>query len=88
MITDIAIRRDVVYGAGPDGNLTADLYLPAGAGYPLGGHPAVICLHGGAWRGGTKTVYRGWGLWLARAGYAALSVDYRLSTPERPTWPG
>jgi acetyl esterase/lipase len=84
MTTDIKIGRDVLYGGGPDGNLTLDLYLPAGAGP----HPAVICLHGGAWRGGTKTVYRAWGPWLARAGYAAMAVDYRLSTPDRLTWPG
>jgi acetyl esterase/lipase len=82
--TAIEIRRDVPYGGGPDGRLTADLYLPAGA-EP---HPAVLCLHGGAWRGGRKDVYRAWGPWLACAGYAAIAVDYRLSTPDRPTWPG
>lgn len=84
MTAAIEILRDVPYGGGPDGNLGADLYLPARPGP----HPAVICLHGGAWRGGTKRVYRAWGPWLAEAGYAALSVDYRLSTPERATWPG
>jgi len=84
MTTDIEIRRDVLYGGGPDGNLTVDLYLPTGGGP----YPAVICLHGGAWRAGTKLVYRAWGPWLARAGYAVMSVDYRLATPDSPSWPG
>jgi acetyl esterase/lipase len=84
MTADIEIRRDVPYGGGPDASLTADLYLPASAGP----HPAVLCMHGGAWRGGTKRGYRAWGPWLARAGYTVLSIDYRLSTPERATWPG
>ena len=41
----VEVRLDVPYGGGPRGNLCVDLYLPAGAGP----HPALLCLHGGAW---------------------------------------
>ena len=43
-----SIRLDVPYGGGPAGNLCVDLYLPNGPGT----HPALLCLHGGAWLGG------------------------------------
>ena len=80
----VEIRVDVPYGGGPRGNLCVDLYLPTSAGK----HPALLCLHGGAWLRGSHKQYKSWGPWLAERGYAVVAVDYRLSSPMSPAWPG
>src|SRR5262252_1486499 len=80
----VQIRLDVPYGGGPQKTLCVDVYVPEGAGP----HPALLCLHGGAWLRGTQRLYQSWGPWLAERGYAAVAVDYRLSTDVSPGWPG
>jgi acetyl esterase/lipase len=80
----VETRLDVRYGGGPHRDLCVDVYHPAGPGP----HPALLCLHGGAWLRGTQKLYRSWGPWLAERGYAVVSGDYRLSTPTSPAWPG
>ena len=80
----VEIRLDLPYGGGPAGDLCVDVYLPAGAEM----HPALLCLHGGAWLRGSKSQYKSWGPWLAERGYAVVAVDYRLSTQISPAWPG
>jgi len=77
-------RLDVPYGGGPKGNLCVDLYLPRSAGM----HPALLCLHGGAWMRGSQRQYESWGPFLAERGYAVVAVDYRLSSQVSPAWPG
>lgn len=79
----IQIRLDVPYGGGPEKNLCVDLYSPISAG----AHPALLCLHGGAWQHGTQRQYQSWGPWLAERGYVVVAVDYRLSQVS-PGWPG
>lgn len=81
---DVEIRLDVPYGGGPEGDLCNDLYLPAGTGP----HPALLCLHGGAWARGSSRQYQEWGPWLAARGFAVAAVDYRLSYRVSPAWPG
>ena len=79
---------DVVYGTADGEALKLDLALPAGPGP----HPLVILLHGGAWRGGSrKELSRGGNFAdygtngvslteaLAKSGYVAASVGYRLA---------
>ena len=78
------IRLDVPYGGGPAGNLCVDLYLPNRPGT----HPALLCLHGGAWLRGSQRQYKSWGPWLAERGYAVVALDYRLSSQVSPAWPG
>lgn len=78
------IRLDVPYGGGPQENLCVDVYLPTSAGM----HPALLCLHGGAWLRGSQKQYKSWGPWLAQKGYAVVAVDYRLSSQVSPAWPG
>ncbi|MFN3649375.1 MAG: alpha/beta hydrolase fold domain-containing protein [Armatimonadota bacterium] len=73
------VEQDVLYGE-PDGyRLLMDIYRPEGTGP----HPAVLLIHGGGWIGGNKSGYRETGLWLARNGYAACAVGYRLA-PQFP----
>ncbi|MBM4264699.1 MAG: alpha/beta hydrolase [Deltaproteobacteria bacterium] len=78
------IRLDIAYGGGPAGKHCLDLYLPAGGGP----HPALICLHGGAWLRGSQKQYKSWGPFLAERGYGVVAVDYRLSSQVSPAWPG
>jgi acetyl esterase/lipase len=82
--TRVELRVDVPYGGGPRGDLCLDLYLPRSAGR----HPALLCLHGGAWLRGSQKQYKSWGPWLAERGYGVVAVDYRLSSQVSPAWPG
>jgi acetyl esterase/lipase len=49
--------------------------------------PAVVAIHGGAWRGGDKA----WGRQIAEElcpfGYVVFSINYRLSSRPDGTWP-
>jgi acetyl esterase/lipase len=49
--------------------------------------PAILAIHGGAWRGGDKA----WGEQFAEAlcpfGYVVFSINYRLSSQPNATWP-
>jgi acetyl esterase/lipase len=65
---------------------TFDVYEPkADAG--RAGRPAILAIHGGAWRGGDK----GWGENIAEElcpfGYVVFSINYRLSSDPGGTWP-
>ncbi len=79
---------DIIYRRAPDGRRPRlDLYLPAHGQAPASGRPAVVAIHGGGWRGGTKNTYGREVAKLARMGYAVASVEYVLSAPGHPTWP-
>ena len=49
--------------------------------------PAILAIHGGAWKEGTKD----WGNQIAKElcpfGYVVFSIDYRLSSEPGGTWP-
>ena len=65
---------------------TFDLYEPASDG-GRASRPAVVAIHGGAWRGGDKA----WGRQIAEElcpfGYVVISINYRLSSRPNGTWP-
>ncbi|WP_329106776.1 alpha/beta hydrolase [Streptomyces sp. NBC_01439] len=48
--------------------------------------PAIVLAHAGGFHTFDKSDLRGIGRWLADHGMAVIAVDYRLATPERPTW--
>lgn len=76
-------KTGVTYATHDGVALLGDFYAPEGSG-PF---PALIAVHGGGWQLGTRDSYRHWGPYLATAGYALLSVDYRLCKPNQPTYP-
>jgi acetyl esterase/lipase len=47
----------------------------------------VLAIHGGGWRGGSKTAYGRVAVALAERGYVVVAVDYALSRPGAPSWP-
>jgi acetyl esterase/lipase len=46
-------------------------------------HPAVVCIHGGGFRAGSRKGYGPLCVRLAKEGYVAVTVDYRLA-PKAP----
>jgi len=54
---------------------TLDLYLPAGGG---DARPAVMFIHGGGWRIGSKEDYTRAAKRLAGSGFVAATINYRL----------
>jgi acetyl esterase/lipase len=73
------IIPDQVYVERDSGPLQADLYVPHGDG-PF---PAMIVVHGGAWASGTKAQLAGIATGLAKLGYTAAAISYRLA-PQDP----
>jgi len=68
--------RNVPYTSGK----TADLYAATTPGL----HPAIIYIHGGSWRSGSKSEFRRLATDLAAQGYVGLSIDYDLQSH---SWP-
>lgn len=102
-VAAIQIQRDVRYGEGSIGHgtdkpgvraLTMDVFLPSGAA-PVGGWPALVLSHGGAYHRGAKdrdefeqdgsknTPVHEYCERYAARGYVCFSVGYRL-TQELP----
>lgn len=82
----VVTRRDLVYSKVGGTARTLDLHRPAG-GPPAGGWPAVVAIHGGGWRGGSKEEFGRMAARLAQHGVVVASVDYTLSRPGKPSWP-
>ncbi len=63
--------------ANPDGqHLQLDLARPKNGDGPF---PAVVCIHGGGWREGSRQGHDGLCLRLAQQGYVAVTVSYRFA---------
>ena len=67
--------HDVPYDNRFGDQTTMDIYLPAGE---PARSPAIMMIHGGAWRFGTKDAYRDAAVRYARSGWVAVSINYRL----------
>src|SRR5262249_54156372 len=72
---EVVVRNDVEYAAREDGRLAGDLYLPKG----LDKAPVLVAVHGGGWQAGSRAIYKYWGPFLAKNGYAVFAISYRLS---------
>src|SRR6185437_9550972 len=78
-----AASHHLVY-AEPDGQaLTGELYLPPTSGT----HPLLIAVHGGDWKYASAELYRHWGCYLARHGYALFAINYRLVHGDENRYP-
>ncbi len=66
---------DIVYQKIGDREIKIDLALPTRGQGPF---PTVLCVHGGAWRMGSRKELTGLIQLLADRGYVAASVQYRL----------
>jgi acetyl esterase/lipase len=71
----VDVLRNQVFVERESGPLAADVYRPRGAG-PF---PAMLVVHGGAWRMGARADFAAIAHGLAEHGYTAVAIDYRLA---------
>jgi len=76
----IKVTRNIEYGKGGGRPLLLDLYTPKKLPKPA---PAILFIHGGAWKSGRKEVYHYYCVKFAERGYVTATVSYRL-TGEAP----
>ena len=80
------VRENLSYDPALGIHGTFDLYEPR-ADTGRASRPAILAIHGGAWRGGDKV----WGRQIAEAlcpfGYVVFSINYRLAGRPNGTWP-
>jgi arylsulfatase A len=69
-------KLDVTYARYGDRTLEMDIYRPKEAWGKL---PAIVCIHGGGWRKGSKVNHRKVAQALATQGFVTASISYRLS---------
>jgi acetyl esterase/lipase len=72
---NILFEKNIEYSNPDNQHLQVDLARPEGEG-PF---PAVICIHGGGFRAGDRQSYDGLIKKLAKHGYVAITVTYRLA---------
>ncbi len=76
---DFIVRENIVYSTVADRELLLDAWVPNGEGC----HPAVLVVHGGAWRFGNRKQLRGYANALAKRGFACFAIDYRLAPNDK-----
>src|SRR5262249_34747514 len=72
---DVVAYTDMVYRRVGPRTERLDVYMPA-QGPPSVGWPAVLAIHGGGWRGGSKRGYGPMAASLVKHGYVVVAVDY------------
>ncbi len=72
----VSVEKGIEYGKGGDMPLKLDLYSPKHRTKPT---PAVIFIHGGAWKSGYRQMYHYYCTKFAEHGFIAATVSYRLS---------
>jgi acetyl esterase/lipase len=83
VLKEVRVIEDIPYRSGPSKSWVLDLALPVDNGNEP--RPAIVIVHGGGWRAGSKEdfVYRSMLVTYALKGYVTMSVEYRL-TQEAP----
>lgn len=76
----VRIETNIVYGKGAGTDLKLDLAMPKEGDGPF---PAIVCIHGGAWRGGSKEMFGQTIRTMAARGFIAVSIQYRLCPKHR-----
>ena len=72
----VVFEKNIEYSNPDDQHLQLNVARPKDG---VGPFPAVICIHGGGFRAGTRESYNGLCLQLAERGYVAVTVSYRLA---------
>lgn len=69
------VREKIVYSTVADRELLLDAFIPKKEGV----YPAVLVVHGGAWRMGDRKQLRGYADALTKKGFVCFAIDYRLA---------
>src|SRR5688572_18356753 len=80
------VRESISYDSTIGYHGTLDFYEPR-ADSVRAGRPAILAIHGGAWRGGDKAWGEQFAEELCPYGYVVISINYRLSSRLNGTWP-
>ena len=72
----VVFEKDVEFSNPDDQHLQLDIAHPKEGAGPF---PAIVCIHGGGFRAGTRQGYDKQCLALAQHGYVALTITYRLA---------
>jgi acetyl esterase/lipase len=72
----IKTEKKIVYGKGDKVDLELDLAMPADGNGPF---PAIVCIHGGGWRGGKREQLTALTEHLAKNGFVAVTISYRFA---------
>jgi acetyl esterase/lipase len=81
----VSVYKDVQYSTAGGEKLLLDLYMPSDSGSRP--RPAIVLIHGGGWESADKSTMGRMANFLARAGFVAASVDYRLLRGNENRWP-
>ncbi len=73
---NVDFKRAIEFSNPDNQHLQVDLAMPKNGQGPF---PAVVCIHGGGFRAGTREGYDNLCLRLAQQGYVAITVSYRLA---------
>jgi acetyl esterase/lipase len=76
------VEENVSYGPGV---LRLDVYRPDDS--VSANRPAIVLIHGGGWTSFDKSLMKGLGQFLARSGFVAFAIDYRLFHGTENRWP-
>ncbi len=80
----VTLTRNVAYTDADGTTLTLDVYQPEEM---APGRPGVLLIHGGAWQSGQAKDLDTEGKLIAREGWVAFSVNYRLADQSSQPWP-
>jgi len=81
----VIVEKNVLYGSVNGSDLRLDVYEPNGHRDET--HPAIVLIHGGGWISFDKSTMARMGEFLARFGFVAFAVDYRLFQGNQNRWP-
>jgi acetyl esterase/lipase len=81
----VSTQQDIEYGLQGGERLLLDIYQSTGAASKP--RPAVVMIHGGSFTTLDKSTMRPMGNFLARSGFVAVSVNYRLLDGSKNRWP-
>ena len=73
---NVTFERDIEYANAGGAHVQLNLARPKGVAGPL---PAVLCIHGGGFRAGSREGYNKLILTLAQRGFVAATMSYRLA---------
>ncbi len=71
----VVLEKDIEYGNAGGHSLQLDLYRPAKITKPV---PALLFIHGGAWKSGKRQDYHFYTAAYAKKGYVVATASYRL----------
>jgi acetyl esterase/lipase len=72
----IKSEEKIVYGKGDDVDLELDLAMPAEGKGPF---PAIVCIHGGGWKGGSRQALVPLTEVFAKKNFVAVTISYRFA---------